>query len=179
MGAPPHRPKWSDNVYVSRLIGAAQLHNDLTRMGIPDVKAVAISQAAHFEMFIVSIKQRYHGHAKQAGLAIAQHRMTAHGGAGRYIIVVDEDVDPNDMDDVIWAMSTRADPEKDIEIIHRAPTDRLDPLVGTRTDVLLNTRAIIDATRPFEWIKEFPKPVTMGDDLVARVRQKWGSLLGF
>ncbi|MFC2003171.1 UbiD family decarboxylase [Chloroflexota bacterium] len=179
LGAPPHRPKWSDNIHFSRMLCGAVLHNDLTNMGIPNVRAVSISDMAHFEIIAVSIKQSYHGHAKQVGLAVVQHRMCAAGGAGRYVIVVDEDVDPNNMDDVLWAMATRADPERDIEIIHRAPTDRIDPLVGMRTDILLNSRAIIDACRPYEWINEFPIPVTMSSELVERVRQRWGDLLGF
>ncbi len=70
-------------------------------------------------------------------------------------------------------------PGRDIEIIHRAPTDHLDPLIGMRTEILLNSRAIIDATRPYEWKNEFPVPVTMNPKLVEQVRQRWGSLLGF
>ena len=66
----------------------------------------------------MAIKQRYPGHARQAGHVAAM----CHAGAylGRYVLVVDEDVDVTDLNDVVWAMCTRADPEQSMDLIKRA-----------------------------------------------------------
>ncbi len=63
----------------------------------------------------VSIKQMYAGHAKQAGLIASQ----CHAGAyvNRFVVVVDDDIDPADMDKVIWAMCTRFEPREGMEIL--------------------------------------------------------------
>ena len=58
------------------------------------------------------------GHARQAGMLAASCQSGAY--LGRFVVVVDEDVDPTDLFDVIWAMCTRCDPVEDIEFIRRA-----------------------------------------------------------
>ena len=75
---------------------------------------------------VVAIKQLYPGHAKQAGMLAAN----CHSGnyAGRWVIVVDDDIDPSNLFDVVWAMSTRCDPVEDIDYIRRCwstPLDRM------------------------------------------------------
>ena len=69
------------------------------------------------------------------------------GYLGRYVVVVDEDVDPTNLEEVVWAMCTRSDPERSLDIIKRAWSGPLDPAI--RPDKKgFNSRAIIDATRP-------------------------------
>ena len=96
---------------------------------------------------------------------------------GRYVIVVDEDVDPTDLQEVIWALSTRSDPATRIDIIHRAPSNPLDPLIRKPAKSYSSSRAIIDACRPFEWINEFPKSVIVSKDLRERVSRKWPNIV--
>ena len=96
---------------------------------------------------------------------------------GRYVIVVDEDVDPTDLQEVIWALSTRSDPASGIDIIRRAPSNPLDPLIKKPTNAYFSSRAIIDACRPYEWRNEFPKSVVVSKDLEDKVRAKWPNLL--
>ncbi len=51
-------------------------------------------------------------------------------GRGRIwscVIVVDEDIDPSDSYDVLWAMATRTDPEKDIDVVRQAWGSKVDP----------------------------------------------------
>jgi 4-hydroxy-3-polyprenylbenzoate decarboxylase len=74
---------------------------------------------------------------------------------GRYTVVVDDDIDVTDFHDVLWAICTRTDPQKDIEIIRRCWSGPLDPVIP-RGEKGLSSRGIIDATRPFEWMKDFP-----------------------
>ncbi|MBI4329716.1 MAG: UbiD family decarboxylase [Chloroflexi bacterium] len=171
LGSPPDRPARSQGNYASRMFNSALLHKYLSGIGIPGVVGVCLSDAAHRQIIAVCIKQQYYGHSKQAALAVTQSRIGTN--VGRYVIVVDEDVDFTDINDVLWAVGTRADPEKAIDIIRRAPSSPLDPLIGTRTEVLLNSRAIIDACIPYEWRDKFPKAIQLSDELVARVKDKF------
>jgi 4-hydroxy-3-polyprenylbenzoate decarboxylase len=77
------------------------------------------------------------------------------GYIGRFIVVVDEDIDPSNLNDVIWAMGTRCDPAEDIEITRKCWGSRLDPL--TSSDKYYNSRTVIDACIPYERINTFPK----------------------
>ena len=75
----------------------------------------------------VALKQRYPGHAKQAGHIAAQCHVGAY--CGRYVIVVDEDIDVSNLDEVVWAMMTRSDPATSIDIIRGAWSTPLDPRI--------------------------------------------------
>ena len=78
----------------------------------------------------VAIKQMYAGHSKQAGLIASQ----CHAGAyvNRFVVVVDDDIDPADMDKVIWAMCTRFDPREGMEILRGCWSSALDPMAYRR-----------------------------------------------
>ena len=102
---------------------------------------------------VVAIKQRYYGHSRQAGILASQIPPSAY--IGRFVVVVDDDIDPTNIEEVIWAMGTRCDPAEDVEITRKCWGSRLDPL--NETDAHYNSRAIIDACIPFERMKKFPK----------------------
>ncbi len=168
LGAPPGRPPSTLHMY---LMNSATLWDAMESAGVPDVCGVWQHPIAPNWMFIVvSIHQRYPGHARQAGLIASQ----AQGGAymGRYVIVVDEDIDPSNIEDVIWALATRSDPEKDIEILRRCWSGPLDPIIPEGSKGL-NSRAIIDACRPYEWRDKFPPVVEVAPELRERVLKKW------
>ena len=95
----------------------------------------------------------------------------------RYVVVVDDDIDPRDLDEVIWAMSTRSDPAEDIEIMRRTWGSRLDPMLVPGTTPH-NSRALIDACRPFERRETFPKVVRTDPAYLDAVRRKWKDSLG-
>ncbi|MCR4340079.1 MAG: UbiD family decarboxylase, partial [Gemmatimonadaceae bacterium] len=83
---------------------SARVWSDLDRLGVPGIKGVYAhpASAGGFGATVVSLEQRYAGHAAQALALVAQ----APGGAyySKWLIAVDEDVDPSDMNQVIWAM---------------------------------------------------------------------------
>ena len=88
----------------------------IERAGISGVQGVWCHEAGAMRLFnVISIKQAYAGHAKQVGLVAAGCQAGAY--LGRFVVVVDEDVDPTDLFDVVWAISTRCDPALDIEVI--------------------------------------------------------------
>ncbi len=175
LGSPPGRI--SDSGYYTVLMGSAILYNEFRKSGIPGIKRVWLHEVCKQMLITVSLKQMYPGHVKEAALFVSQSRIGAN--LGRYVIVVDEDIDPTNIQDVLWALCTRSDPEKDIDIIRRARGNPLDPIIRKPVKAFFNSRAIIDACKPYEWIDEFPQEVKSSPELVAKVKAKWGSLLGF
>ena len=97
-----------------------------------------------------SIKQRYPGHAVQAGHIAAQCGASAY--ASKYIVVVDDDVDVTNLDHLLWAMLTRTDPKESIQFIEGSwdsPADpRLSPEKRAKGD-MTHSVAIIDACQPW------------------------------
>ena len=109
------------------IIRSARIWDDLDKLGIPGVQGVYAhpAGAGGFGMTVISLQQRYAGHAAQC-LALAAQ---VPGGAyyTKWIIAVDEDIDPTDMDQVIWAMSSRCNPIEDIDVLRNTWSTWLDP----------------------------------------------------
>jgi 4-hydroxy-3-polyprenylbenzoate decarboxylase len=168
-GAPPFRPLPGAD---EGLIRSAFIWDHMEKAGVPDIRGVACYQNRFFTA--VSIKQRYPGHAKQAGIIAAQ----CHTGAylGRYAVVVDDDINVWDMNDVLWALCTRVDPVQDIDFIRRCWSGPLDPIVP-RGQKGFSSRAIIDACRPYEWLKDFPRVSGASADLKKSVLKKFEKYL--
>ena len=124
-------------------------------------------------LVVVSIKQRFCGHSRQAG-AIAAHCHAA-GYMNRYVIVVDEDIDPTNLEEVMWAVCTRSDPATDIEIMRKTWGSKVDPL-RRESQPTYNSRALIDACRPFDWIAEFPRVAEASPEFIRNIMAKWGHL---
>lgn len=150
------------------MLRAAYIHDQVEKAGVPDVKAVA----SYFRRFltVVSIRQRYPGHARQTALVASQ----CQGGAylGRYVVVVDDDIDVYDINDVLWAMCSRSDPVDAVEIIRRAWSGPLDPIIPKERKGF-SSRMIIDACRPFEWRDKFPPAAEISRDLQNSLLVKW------
>jgi UbiD family decarboxylase len=173
MGCPQGKPPHEDNRFLAYL-KSALVEDQLRRAGVPRVGAVwCPPEGGNRLMVIVSIDQAYAGHATQAGMVAGQVGTAAYGG--RFVIVVDSDVDVTNMNDVLWALMTRCDPERDIQIIKRAWSGPLDTAVDPE-ERPFNSRMVIDATRPYEWRDSFPEPVMSADD-ARRARDRWGWIL--
>jgi 4-hydroxy-3-polyprenylbenzoate decarboxylase len=78
--------------------------------------------------------------------------------------VEEDDINPYDMDDVMWALSTRSDP-MEIDIIKRAWSGPLDPRIRKPTDSYHHSRGIICAVKPYEWFDEFPATAVASEEL--------------
>jgi 4-hydroxy-3-polyprenylbenzoate decarboxylase len=174
--SPPHKPPQETSFYRA-IVRSSLLEQELGQAGVPNVEGVWCAQPGGSRQFnVVSIDQRYAGHARQAGYVATQTRAGAY--AGRWTVVVDEDIDPSDMDEVIWAMSTRCDPVDDIETIDRTWSTPLDPLVPhDEKDQPFNSRAIVDATIPYERMEEFPPVAETSPEYREEVREKWSDQL--
>ena len=170
-GAPPSRPPTEASFYKC-FWRSAMIWDELERAGVPDVAGVWCPPEGNTRLLTaVAIRQRYPGHARQAGVIASQCHAAAY--LGRFTIVVDEDIDPADMKDVLWALTTRCDPAEDIEIFRRCWSGPLDPIIP-KGQKGFNSRALIDACRPYEWLKDFPPSVKVPDDLARSVKEKWG-----
>ena len=94
----------------------------------------------------------------------------------KFVVVVDEDIDPTNTFDVLWAINTRCDPATHIDIHRRMWTSPLDPMTHGGKD-LHNSRATIVACRPFEWRNEFPVVAEAPPEMRAETLRKWGHVL--
>jgi 4-hydroxy-3-polyprenylbenzoate decarboxylase len=149
-------PMWPGAPQFGLTVHAGLLWDQLENMGISDVEGVYIFDTSY--MIVISIRQRYAGHAKQAGLAaLAASAAARHG---RYVVVVDEDIDPTNLKEVLWAMETRVDPARDIDIIDGTWSTPLDPRMPPekrRSGDFTNSRAIFYAVRPYAYRDQFPR----------------------
>jgi len=175
LGAPPTRPPCEFN-YMRCFVRSALLWQQLEAAGIPDIRGVWCHEAGGSRLLnVISIKQRYTGHARQAGMVASYCHVGAY--LGRYTIVVDDDIDPTNTNDVLWALSTRSDPEQDIEIIRRSWSGPLDPMIRKSDKKRHASRAVIDCCRPYEWIDEFPPVAESSAEVRRAMEAKWGKIL--
>ncbi len=177
IGSPPGKPPHDYSYWVS-ILRSALVFDQLVGAGVPAVQGVWVFPlSGSRQLQAVAIKQMFPGHARQAGVVAAQVRAGAQ--AGRYTVVVDEDIDPANLDEVIWAMVTRSDPARDIEILHRTWGGPVDPLAECFPERRLYTsRAIIDACRPYEHLATFPPVAEPSPELRAQVLAKWRDIFG-
>src|SRR5690606_16773834 len=113
-------------------------------------------------------------HAKQAGM-VASHCL-AGAYCNRWTVVVDDDIDPTNTNDVIWAMCTRCDPREDVDIIGGGWSSHLDPMCYDDETDRRNTRIVIDACKPFRRRDTFPIVARNSPELDARIRAKWADV---
>jgi 3-polyprenyl-4-hydroxybenzoate decarboxylase len=90
------------------------------------------------------------------------------------VVVVDDDIDVTDMNDVLWAIFTRMDPERSVDIMRRAMSSPLDPAIPPN-DKRYNSLLLIDATPPFEWKDKFATPIGPDPKTKAETRKRWGT----
>ncbi|MEU4671796.1 UbiD family decarboxylase [Amycolatopsis sp. NPDC023774] len=174
LGAPPGKPP-HDYSYMRTVMKSAMIHDELAATGVPGVVKAWAHESGGGRLFIaVSLQQRYPGHARQVAYLAAQCPAAAY--MNRYVVVVDDDVDPADPDEVIWAMSTRSDPSRDIEIMKQTWGSKLDPLYVDGSPAY-NSRAIIDACRPFERLASFPKVASSDPAFLSSLATKWSDVL--
>lgn len=176
LGTPPSRfpPVWSLGRHIQR---AATVWAELDKH-VPGVKGVwTIEDIGAPCMMVISLKQEYPGHAKQTALIASGQELAAlylH-----YLIVVDDDIDPSDIGQVLWALGTRANPEEAVNIITGQLSGPIDPSISPEKRKLGNTTtstAIILAVRPYHWMKEYAPSIGVAPQVAQEVRGKWSKL---
>lgn len=170
-------PLWPGAPRMDLSLRAGLLWDQLESAGIQDVTGV---YGFTNYLYVVAIKQRYPGHAKQAGLAVLAASASARHG--RYVVIVDDDIDPTNLKEVLWAMMTRVDPATTIDIIDKCWSTPLDPRMSPDKRAQrdhTNSRAIFYAVRPFEWRDQFPKVSRASRELREKVVRDYQSVLPF
>ncbi|MCX8126686.1 MAG: UbiD family decarboxylase, partial [Dehalococcoidia bacterium] len=150
----------------------------LDKAGVPGIKGVWAPEELGSLLFtVVSIEQKYPGHPFDAGRVASD----ASRGSARYIVIVDDDIDPSDLKQVMWAVATRSDPDKSITVLKDCPSTSADPVIPLSAKKegrpLCASRAIINACRPYHQRPEW-YPMVKSTYLTERkVRRKWRALL--
>lgn len=159
-----------EDAYIGKVIERSFL--PLIQMFHPEVTDFAMPPAGWFQgLAIASIRKRYPGQAKKVMMGLwgmGQLSLT------KTIIIVDDSVNVHDMNDVIWAVTTRADAANDTTIIKNTPTDTLDPASPL---VNLGSKMGIDATQktPEEgYVREIQQEVAADDATKRMVDSRWG-----
>lgn len=161
----------------SEIKTASRLWSELDNAGIPGITAVNSMPFGPGWFEVISISQQYGGHSSQVG----QHAASGPADAyhGRFTVVVDDDIDVFDQDEVLWAICSRCDPATDIHILENCWSTSLDPAIPPKRKSkgdLTNSRAIIDATRPYHWRDQFPETVGRSKAAKEELRSKWSDL---
>ncbi len=170
LGSPPMKPP---RFHFGLPFRAATIWANLDASGVTDV--VGAWQHVSQLMTVVALKQRYDGHAKRAALVAAAHSYMA-----RVVVVVDEDVDPSNLHDVMWAVATRCEPSEQIDIVRNAWSSALDPRIpadAKARGITSHSKVIIEACRPFPWIDKFPPTSALSLDEARAIEEKWGDVL--
>ncbi len=155
------------------VVRSARIWADLERLGVPGIQGVfSFPEAAGgFGATAISIEQRYAGHSSQVASLAAQ----VPGGAyyTKYIIVVDDDVDPTDIHQVFWAMSTRSDPAKDIDILRNTWSTYLDPTKNPPEERPYGSKALINACKEHKYLKQFAKRSRLRREVYEKLLSRW------
>ncbi len=158
------------------IIRSARIWDDLDKLGVPGIQGVYAhpAGAGGFGMTIINLEQRYAGHAAQV-LALAAQ---VPGGAyyTKWIIAVDDDVDPTDMDQVIWAMSSRCNPSEDIDVLRNTWSTWLDPTQNPPEKRPYGSKALINACKEHRYLPVFSKRTTLGREIYEQVAARWQQL---
>jgi len=172
-----------DPIYVTTVVGKPVLEDayigkaiersflPLIQMLQPEVVDYSMPSAGWFQgLAIISIKKRYPGQAKKVMMGLwgmGQLSLT------KTFVVVDDDINVHDMNDVIWAITTRADAARDTIIINNTPTDTLDPASPL---VNLGSKMGIDATQKTKeegYEREIQQLVKVDEKTKKLVDSKW------
>jgi len=175
LGAVMSRSSYNDHALWRSIWKSALIHDEVVKNGLPNVKGVyAPTFGVGRQFIIISIKQSYPGHATEAGYLASQTRSAAY--MGRWVVVVDDDIDPYDVEDVLWAMCSRADPAE-LGVIRKAWAGGADPLRPRNTPipVYTNSRGIVFAVIPYERFAEFPESCFISQEKRSEAFQKWSS----
>ena len=166
-GRPPDEPA---------VLGAAlnEVFVPILRKQFPEIVDFHLPpEGCSYRLAVASIRKAYPGHAKRVMFGIwsflRQFMYT------KFVIVTDDDIDVREWRDVIWALTTRVDPGRDMTLVENTPIDYLDfasPVPG------LGSKLGIDATNkwPAETSRQWGRPVHMSTEVRERVDRIWSEL---
>lgn len=172
-GQPPIKPPIS-SWYPIPTHSASAIWARLDNAGMPGIVGVYGHGPGNRTIVVVSIRQGYIGHAKEVLFLTAAS--LSGSMAAKYIVVVDDDIDPANLGDVLWAVSSRCNPEAQIEIVRGHKTSRTDPCLSPEKieagDISMG-RVLIDACKPYHRFSKFPPVNRASNELRKKIEEKW------
>ena len=166
-GRPPDEPsvlgEALNEVFIPLLI---QQFPEITDFWLPP-------EGCSYRIAVVSMNKAYPGHAKRVMMGVWSYlRQFMYT---KFVIVVDDDINARDWKDVMWAVSTNADPARDLTVIENTPIDYLD-FASPQSE--LGSKMGLDATAkiPPETTREWGRKIRMSDDVIEEVSRKWRDL---
>jgi len=152
----------------------------LEAFGIPGIKGVWAHYTGSGGLFnVISIQQLYSGHAREVGLIASQYPAEM----GCFTVVVEEDIDPSNMDQVLWAVCTRARLDRQIQILTGCHTNNVNPAIplkekrsSDKAVPLTAARVIIDACRDLSWKDDWYPIARVSPELRTQLIGKWKSV---
>jgi UbiD family decarboxylase len=158
------------------IMRSARVLDDLEKIGIPGIRAAYAHPAAAsgWGMMIVSLTQQYAGHSAQVLALTAQCPAAAY--YTKWIIAVDDDVDPTDFNQVMWALSTRCNPSDDLDILRNTWSTGLDPSQFLPEARPYGSKVLINACKPHRYLKQFPKTTRLRRSVYQKVAARWAEL---
>jgi UbiD family decarboxylase len=181
LGAPPLGPP---NNEIGIPLGAANLWDQLDKTGLPGVTGVwgYVYGDRSGMVTAISIKQSYVGQSKQTLLVAVGAMAGAYGG--KFVVVVDDDVDIANPGELLWAIGTRCHVRDAVDIVKNVWTSPADPALPPYERAPLpgqdvarhgytSDRVLIDACRPYRWFDHFPHVNNFPKETKARIAKKW------
>jgi 4-hydroxy-3-polyprenylbenzoate decarboxylase len=156
-------------------LSAANVWLALEKAGVTDVTGVWEYSGRYIT--VIALKQKYGGHAKRAAMAILG---STYGYHRRFVIIADDDIDPSNIQDVLWALATRCDPSASINILTECWSTPLDPRIEPEERArknFTNSVAIINACRPYHWLKDYPQTCYFSEEVRKEAYEKWKQVL--
>ena len=153
----------------------------LEEFGVPGIKGVWSHYTGSGGLFnVISLEQMYSGHAKKAGVIASQYPAEM----GAITVVVEEDLDPSNLEQVLWAVVTRCRLDRQVEFISGCHTNNVNtsiPLKEKRSSdkpvPLTQARMIIDACRDYSWKEDWYPITRVSPDLREQLFAKWKEVL--
>lgn len=160
---------WSEDCTAGQFL--MEYLKPMLRLVNPNITDIYLPpEGAFTNMCFIKVKKRFPGDAKKAMfsvLGLGQLSLT------KVVVAFDEDIDIRDLGNVVWAISTRVDPERDIQIIKGTATDTLDHTSNTSA---LGSKMLIDATKKAEedgYKRKWPDTLVPDKELAKEIDKKW------
>jgi UbiD family decarboxylase len=175
-GNPPLAGSASEHALGAEIVSSARIWDSIED-DIPNIQGVwAVYQECQkgVDFTAISIEQEYAGHAKQAAAAVLGSYPNVTGNNA--VLVMDEDLNPDDTEDVLFALTSRCDPHQDIDIVRGIPSDGLDARIHPdrkADDDMTTSSMLIDATKPYHWKDEYPTTNMISQERWDQTMDEW------
>src|ERR1051325_4950830 len=158
------------------IMRSARIWDDLETIGVPGIAGVYAHPAAAsgWGMVVVSLRQLYAGHVAQVLALTAQCPAAAY--YTKWVIAVDDDVDPTDFHQVMWALTTRCNPSDDVDLLRKTWSTGLDPSKVVVAERPYGSKALIDACKPHRYLDQFPRRTLLRRPVYEQVARRWTEL---